>query len=98
LSAKYVGDYFSDNFDENLLSLLAEYPGFVGYEDNNVDSYFVVNFTGSYEFRLNRVFNKIRVFAQVNNIFDNLYAAYATGGDFFPAAERNFLVGIKLGL
>jgi len=98
LSAKFVGDYFSDNYDERLSRLLVENPGFVGYTDNKVDSYLVVNFSGSYEFKINNVFNKVRVFTQVNNLFDNLYAAFATGGNFFPAAERNFLVGMKLGL
>jgi len=70
---------------------------FVEYTDNKVDPYFVLNFLGSYEFKFDNALNKVRVFVQVNNIFDNLYAGYATGGDFFPAAERNFLVGIKLG-
>jgi len=27
-----------------------------------------------------------------------LYSAYAIGKEFFPAAERNFLVGLQLGL
>ena len=98
LSGKYVGEYFSDNYDENISQLLIENPLFVSYTDNKVDSYFVMNLMSSYEFKLDKVFNSVRVFAQVNNIFDNLYAAYATGGDFFPAAERNFLVGMKLGL
>ncbi len=48
-------------------------------------------------FTLGNTIKKVRIFGQVNNLFDNLYAAYATGGDFFPAAERNFLVGLKLG-
>jgi len=98
LSGKFVGDYYSDNYDEKLSQLLVENPLFVGYTDNKVESYYVMNFMGSYEFQLNRIFKKARVFVQVNNIFDNLYAAYATGGDFFPAAERNLLVGMKLGL
>lgn len=98
LSAKFVGEYFSDNYDENLSRLIKENPGFVNYFDNVVESYVVLNFMGSYEFTLGNTFKKVRVFAQLNNLFDNLYAAYGTGGDFFPAAERNFLVGLKLGL
>lgn len=98
LSAKFVGEYFSDNYDENLSRLIKENPGFVNYFDNVVESYVVFNFMGSYEFTLGNTFKKVRVFAQLNNLFDNLYAAYGTGGDFFPAAERNFLVGLKLGL
>jgi iron complex outermembrane receptor protein len=97
ISAKFVGEYFSDNYDENLSRLIKENPNFVSYFDNVVESYVVLNFMGSYEFTLGNTIKKVRIFAQVNNLFDNLYAAYATGGDFFPAAERNFLVGLKLG-
>jgi len=98
LSGKYVGDYFSDNYDSKLKSLLAEDNTFVSYKDNKVDSYFVMNFMTSYNIKLNSFLNSARIFLQVNNIFDKLYAAHATGGDFFPAAERNFLAGIKFGL
>jgi iron complex outermembrane receptor protein len=98
LSGKYVGDYYSDNYDNKLTELLTSNPDFVGYTDNTVDSYFVMNILGSYEFRINSFLTTLRIIGQVNNVFDNLYAAYATGGDFFPAAERNFLVGVKLGL
>lgn len=97
LSAKYVGDYYSDNYDKNLNSLLNQFPEFVSYNDNLVDNYFVVNFMSSYEFELNNYFKKVKLFIQVNNVFDKLYAGYATGGDFFPAAERNFLTGLTLG-
>jgi hypothetical protein len=34
----------------------------------------------------------------VNNIFDEIYSANAVGAEFFPAAERNFIVGLQLGL
>jgi iron complex outermembrane receptor protein len=98
LSLKYVGDYFSDNYDDDLITYLEQYPDFVAYSDNKVDSYFVVNFLGSYDFKISNILSNINVFVQVNNIFDALYASYATGGDFFPAAERNFLAGIKLGI
>ena len=97
LTTKFVGEYFSDNYDNKLNQLLVANPGFVSYFDNLVESYFVVNFMGSYEFAMGKTFKTVRVFAQVNNLFDNLYAAYATGGDFFPSAERNLLVGLKLG-
>ncbi len=98
LSLKYVGDYYSDNYDNYLTELLSKYPGIISYKDNKVDSYFVMNFMASYNFKMNTFFKDVNVFVQVNNIFDKLYAAHATGGDFFPAAERNFLIGLKLGL
>ena len=98
LTVKYVGDYYSDNYDEKLNEYLNEYPGLTDYYDNRVESYFVSNIFISYEFNLTKIAGPVKMFAQVNNIFDNLYAAYAVGKEFFPAAERNFLVGISLGL
>ena len=98
LNAKYVGKFYSDNFDSNLNEYLLSYPGFVDYSDNVNDSYFVVDFYGSFEFNLFNGLTNSKVFIQVNNIFDNLYSAYAIGKEFFPAAERNFIAGIQIGL
>ncbi len=95
---KYVGKFYSDNFGGNLTSYLNKYPGFVTYKDNEVDAYLVSNFFLSYRAEKVPFFENIKLFLQVNNIFDNLYAAYAIGGEFFPAAERNFIVGISLGI
>ncbi len=95
-TAKYVGDFYSDNFDNQLLNYLEKYPGFVDYTDNKVDGYFVANIYTSYNLKLKPYFDNVKIFAQVNNVFDNLYAAYAIGKEFFPAAERNFLFGVKL--
>ena len=97
-TGKYVGDFYSDNYDENIVSYLNLYPGFVSYSDNKNEAYFVADFFGSYEFTLFDALVPSKVFLQVNNIFDNLYSAFAIGKEFFPAAERNFLVGLQLGL
>ncbi|MFZ1290613.1 MAG: TonB-dependent receptor [Melioribacteraceae bacterium] len=97
-SAKYVGEYFSDIYDNNLDQLILENPRFVSYFDNKVDPYFVMNIFGSYDLQVNSFMKSVRIFFQVNNVFDELYAAYATGGDFYPSAERNILAGIKFGL
>ncbi len=98
LTGKYVGEFYSDNYDENLSTYLKQFPGFVDYTDNQVEAYFVANMLASYKFELKPVFNTVNVFVQVNNILDNLYAAYAVGKEFFPAAERYFLTGITVGL
>ncbi len=98
LMFKYVGEYYSDNFGDNLDKYLQRHPAFVNYPDNVVDEYWVVNFLGSYEFAVTGIFPKVRIYGAVNNIFDKLYAAYAVGKEFFPAAERNFSVGLNLGL
>ncbi len=94
--AKYVGDFYSDNFDSKLNNLEIQYPGIIGYSDNKVDAYFVANIIASYQFSVKPIFNNLKIYINVNNIFDNLYAQYAIGKEFFPAAERNFVAGISL--
>lgn len=98
LSGKYVGEFFTDNYDENLATYRRLVPEIADYGDNKVDAYFTANFFASYEFNIDSYLNSLKLFVQVNNIFDNLYAAYGIGKEFFPAAERNFLFGVKFGL
>lgn len=97
-SARFVGEFYTDNFAESLPALLLKYPSITNYTDNVVDSYLVVNVFGSYEFNTAPYFENVKLFFQINNIFDSLYASYGIGNEFFPAAERNFLCGIKLSL
>lgn len=98
LNAKFVGEFYSDNFDNDLKDYLISFPSFVDYDDNKNEGYFVLDFYGSYELNLFNGLTNSRFFLQVNNIFDNLYSAYAIGKEYFPAAERNFIAGIQLGL
>ncbi len=95
LLSKYTGGFYSDNYDNKLNSYLKEYPGYVDYNDNKVDAHFVSNLIASCDFSIKPVFKNVRIFLQVNNIFDELYAAYAVGKEFYPAAERHFITGIK---
>ena len=98
LSGKYVGEFFSDNYDDNLNTYLQEFPGFVSYTDNVNDAYFTSEFFISYKFPIINALTPWKLYFQLNNIFDNLYSAYAIGKEFFPAAERNFIAGIQIGL
>ena len=95
---KYVGNFFTDNYDTKLVELLKSFPTLADYSDNRVDSYFVANLFISYNVNLEPSAKNLQLFFQVNNLFDNLYAAYGIGKEYFPAAERNFVVGIKLGM
>jgi iron complex outermembrane receptor protein len=97
-TAKYVGKNYSDYYDEKLAGYIAAYPGFIDYSDNVVDSYFCANIFGSVNFSLGNQLNKSKLFFQINNIFNTLYAAKATGKEFFPAAERNIVAGIQFSL
>ncbi len=98
LTGKYVGEFYSDNYDNNLEDYLSTFPGFVDYSDNLNEGYFVSDIFMSYEFLLLKSLTPWKIYLQVNNIFDNLYSAYAIGKEFFPAAERNWLAGIQVGL
>ncbi|HZW39261.1 MAG TPA: TonB-dependent receptor [Ignavibacteriaceae bacterium] len=98
VKGKYTGAFYSDNYDAKLSEYLTRFPGFVGYSDNKNDAYVNVDFYISYQINILNALSASKVFLQVNNVFDNLYSAYAIGTEFFPAAERNFLFGIQLGL
>ena len=95
---KYVGDFFTDNYDTKLTNMLKSFPTLADYSDNRVDSYFVTNLFISYNLNLEPSAKNLQLFFQVNNLFDNLYAAYGIGKEYFPAAGRNFVFGIKLGM
>jgi iron complex outermembrane recepter protein len=98
LLGKYIGSFFSDNYDDKLKIYSNLYPGFIDYADNKNDAYFTANFYGSYEVNIFNSLNPSKIYLQVENIFDNLYSAYAIGKEFFPVAERNFLAGLQIGL
>jgi len=98
LTGKYVGEFYSDNYGDKLSTYLIMHPGFVDYSDNLNENYFVSDVFLSYEFSLMDFLTPWKVYLQVNNIFDNLYSANAIGKEFFPAAERNWLAGIIVGL
>lgn len=98
LTGRYVGEFYSDNYDTKLSEYLKQYPGYVSYDDNKNEAYFTADFYGSYEFKFFDSLAPAKVYLQVSNIFENLYSAYAIGKEFFPAADRYFNAGVKLGL
>jgi iron complex outermembrane receptor protein len=99
ITEKYAGLSYSDNYADNLERYLIDNPGFDSYSDNKIDPYFIMDFFASYQFtNVPKLEGNIQLFVQVLNVFDKLYAANATGKEFFPGAERNFVAGIKLGL
>ncbi|HEY6905867.1 MAG TPA: TonB-dependent receptor, partial [Ignavibacteriaceae bacterium] len=98
ISGRYTGSFYSDNYDTKISEYLGRFPGFISYTDNKNDAYITADFTGSYEFKPFNALDNSRIFIQVFNIFDNLYSANAIGPEFFPAAERNFIAGVQIGL
>jgi iron complex outermembrane recepter protein len=78
MTAKHVGAFFTDNFK---------------YALHKNDAYSVFNAEISY--RLPEVSKTVlTIRGEVRNIFNLLYTMSGEGQEFFPAAERNYLVGI----
>ena len=71
LNGKYVGELYSDNYDNNLENYLQDFPGFVSYYDNVNEAYFVSDFFSSSDFILLNAITPWQFFVLVNNIFNN---------------------------
>ena len=82
LDTKYVGSFYTDNTQS---------------ETRENDAYVVCNASVSCRFALES--NVIMtVHGDVRNLFDRLYTMSGQGQEFFPAAERNYVLGISLQL
>lgn len=98
LSYQYIGNYKSDNFG-NLLNteLVKNYLGYEYYNDNNLDSYGLINLDLNYKWNLNQLnIESLEFQIKINNLLNKIYAAGAEGKEFFPGAERNIFFGINL--
>lgn len=94
---KYVGKFYSNNFGDKFEKITTDYPGLFDYTDNVIDPSFTTNVLAGWDAQNILGLERIKLFVQVNNIFDNLYATYAIGKEFFPSDERNFAVGCVIG-
>lgn len=82
LIAKYVGSFYTDNFKN---------------EKNKNDAYTVFNTEILY--KLPRIFGSdFTIRGEVRNIFNQLYFSNGEGNAFFPAAERNYIIGLTANL
>ncbi|HPN39724.1 MAG TPA: TonB-dependent receptor, partial [Melioribacteraceae bacterium] len=96
ISGKYHGKSYSDNYDDKLLDYLNLNPSITDYTDNSINPFFVTNAQINYKTCFEPILKDITFTFQINNIFDKLYAANAYGKEFFPGAERNIYLGMKL--
>ena len=82
LSAKYVGSFYTDNFK---------------IEADKNDAYTVFNAEALY--KLPQIASaSVTLRGEIRNLLNTLYTQTGDGNLFFPAAERNFVVGITLQL
>jgi outer membrane receptor protein involved in Fe transport len=82
IAMKYVGSFYTDNF---------------GNEANQNDAFTVFNLELAYI--TPEVFDiSFLIRGEVRNLFNHLYFSSGEGNSFFPAAERNYLVGISASL
>lgn len=94
LLAKYSGKFYTDNFGNNLKNY-QQIPGFkIKYKDNVNDEFWVVDMVLKYNYQLNNL--EIFPMLQINNIFNKLYSTNGIGKEFYPAAERNYLIGLTI--
>jgi outer membrane receptor protein involved in Fe transport len=82
VAARYVGPFYTDN-DRNVA--------------NRNDAYTVCNAEFLYRipFASHMV---IELRGEVRNVFNSLYFMNGEGNAFFPAAERNYLIGTRIAL
>lgn len=81
-SAKYVGSFYTDNFN---------------LESDKNDEYTV--FDGEVIYKIAAPAGMdLSLRGEVHNIFNRLYFLSGEGNAFFPAAERNYVVGLTVGL
>jgi iron complex outermembrane receptor protein len=83
LAGRHVGAFYTDNLQD---------------EFRKNDAYTVFSLDAAYTFKQVFGLKSLRLRAQVNNLFNTLYASGGVGNEFFPAAERNVFVAVELGL
>lgn len=81
LYGKYVGEFYTDNLKN---------------PKNKVDAFDVYDFDFTYDFKNLYRINSVSLIVKVRNILNKLYLSYGEGNAFFPAAERNYQIGIKI--
>lgn len=79
ISTKYVGEFYTDNLNN---------------PKNKVDAYNVYDLDLSYEFKDLFSSTDFSFMFKVGNLFNKFYLSYGEGNAFFPAAERNYQLGI----
>jgi hypothetical protein len=87
------GTYHDNTFS---LSAVMRYVGSFytdNVKENKNEAYAVAN--SEFTYKLPMVFNtQFTIRGEVRNVFNSLYFNSGEGASFFPAAERNYLIGL----
>lgn len=98
---------YTGELEQNYIS--EQYLDNTSNKERSIPSYFVTNFTISREWQIQKLFQKVKMSFQVNNLFNELYASngytfsYIYGDElttenfYYPQAERHFLINMKIG-
>lgn len=79
LAMRYQGAFYTDNFKN---------------DERKLDAFTVYNLIVRYQ--LDQIgFKGLAFNLRVNNLLDKLYLAHGEGDDFFPAATRNWFLGLQ---
>ncbi len=81
IHVRYTGPFYTDNFKNS---------------DRRVEAHTVANWMTSVVFRDVMHVREIEMRLQINNLFNNLYFASGEKDEFFPGAERNFIMSFRL--
>jgi iron complex outermembrane recepter protein len=82
IPAKYVGSFYTDNF-----------------KDDNNKNYAYTVFNMEVLYQLPTIMRSdFTLRGEIHNIFNKLYFTSGKGNAFFPAAERNYLIGLTANL
>ena len=100
ISAKHVGEFRTDNFGDLLTSVprLENDLGGGYYTDNTVDPYTVMNAKINYTFNNLFGLRSLKLEGHIINLTNKLYMQSGEGKEFFPAGERQFFLGIQMGI
>ena len=83
LLVKYVGSFHTDNLND---------------DRNTVDAFTVSDIDATWKLPSIVENTDISVMGRVGNVFNRLYLASGEGIAFFPAAERNYYIGLSINL
>ena len=83
LSGRYVGGFYTSHFER---------------EEERVPAFYLFDVIGRWNLPVHPGLQGLQLQVQISNLLNKLYIAHGEGDEFFPAAERNFFIGLDMEL